>query len=133
MILAQIQAVDPIHLWNFVLIVTCLISAAASVVAMYTQKRTQKREVTFGEEFVALKHCTDRHTETDRRLTNVDRDVERIRQDMKNDRISLDASDELRASRIHQSIDTIRKELELKIDLMPDRVIVMLKNTGVIK
>jgi hypothetical protein len=133
MILAQIQNTDPVHLRDFLIIGGFLLSSVASVMALMGQKRTQKREISFSEEFVTGKECGQKHSEIERRVGNIEQQLVQIRTEMKADRIALDASDESRASRIHARLDALENDINKKIQELPDRVIAFLNNTRVIK
>jgi len=54
-------------------------------------------------------------------------------QKLDDDKSEMLQAGESRASRIHEHIETDRRELENKINVIPDRIIAMLRNLGAIK
>lgn len=129
MLLAQIQSADPVHVWNFLLIIGFFLSAGASMTAILTSRKTQKREVSFADDFV-------RKSEWD-----VLRDADRMRtakleSDHLASRQALSEEISAMSDRIEKLRDEFRadvRRLHDRIDGLPGEVIATLRNTGALK
>lgn len=78
MFLAQLQAADPIHIRDFLILIGFLISTGTGVAALVQAGRKQNREVTFGAAYVTKEFCTAQHSETARRLVAADSQLSQI-------------------------------------------------------
>ncbi len=99
-----------------------LVSIGVNLVTLSRAGKSQKREVTFGEEFVSKEFCHANHDVIQQRMARLEASVEKDRGD---------ASESRRA--LYQELGKVRVELSQKIDEMPAQIIVILKNTGAIK
>lgn len=89
----------------------------------------QKREISFQTEFARKGEV---QTITDR-LERVEKSIEVIHEEMKEDRATLMTADEQRASEIHKRINQLSQEFNDKFQAVPHEVVAMLRNIGVIK
>lgn len=85
MMFADLSTADPIHIKDFLLIIGFFISSAASAVAVINSRRVQRREVTFGQEFVTKDQCTIMNQSLDRRIRKIEEDVSMMRREVKQD------------------------------------------------
>lgn len=77
--------------------------------------KTQKREVTFGSEFVTADFCKQAHKATEDRITRLEEDVCGIRDEMREELSKINSSDEQRASKIHDRIDELGTALSSQV------------------
>lgn len=125
-IFADISTVSAEHLKDFAIIGLSMISALTSMGLWGASKRSQKREVTFAEDFVTGKQCNLMHVEIDRRVTSLEQQiVDRF------DQIQRD--DHMRAAGIYERINRTERSFSDQIQALPSQLIAILKNTGAIK
>ena len=91
--LAQIQTVDPIHLRDIVILIGFFLSAGASAVAILGQRRTQKREVSFADQFVTSAFCEKQHT-------NLTAEIKALQADRRGD-----------VANLHNKIEAVAREV----------------------
>lgn len=112
---------DPNTAWNVVLTLGVLGNLALSLLAIYRGGQVQKREVTFGDQFVTKETCVSHHQAMEERIERLESNAEAYRKDASESR-----------ARLYKHIEDVRRELGGKIQDIPTQVIVTLKNTGAI-
>jgi hypothetical protein len=98
--LAQLAA-QPDHVKDFLIIIGFILSAGASAAALLNQRRTQKREVTFGQEFVTRDFCQSMHTRDSGEVKRLVAEVE----ELKRDRVGV-------LAKVEEKIDKLRVEIK---------------------
>lgn len=84
------------------------------------------------DKFATRDFCHTRHDEITRRLDSHDAAIERIYQELKADRNSNQAHASERSKTLFNAIGDVRTELTEKIDAMPDRIIKLLNELGLL-
>jgi len=88
MVFAQLAA-DPIHVWNFLVIIGFLASTGASLAAILGQRRTQRREVSILDNFVTMQFCERQHgrlsSESDANRVEKRQDIINLREEKRQD------------------------------------------------
>jgi hypothetical protein len=82
---AQLQAADPIHIRDFLIILGFLLSAGTSLAALLSSRKSQKREVSFADEFVRKSECTLHHGSDGNRIAKLESDAIDLRREIKVD------------------------------------------------
>lgn len=111
---------------------------------MIRMGNVQKREVTFGEEFVTSKACDTLRGQIGARISRTETDLERITHQLAQNHDSVTRAASARSAGIYAKVDQVqsalrgeiselRHELGQKIDSAPAAIITILKNTGAIK
>ena len=122
MILAQLQTADPVHVWNFLLIASFFLSAGSSAVAIWGNRRIQKREVSISSHLVTSEFCEKQHREVKDEL-NIHRIEKRGEVAQLHDKIESVARD---VAAIDRNIDLINQgltQVNLKLDRSIERAI----------
>lgn len=104
---AQLSATDPVHLRDFLIIVGFLLSAAASFGAFLTSRKSQKREVTMGDEFVTKGMCVQSHEGLSGRISKLEQDLRDLRGEVKNDREIVGQKLINEISKVHDRINDV--------------------------
>jgi len=138
MILAEVQP-NPESLSQFWLVAGLLASFGCNVVVIIvsiitvSSNKKQRREVTFGFEPVSK-------SDFDEARIVRDQELRAIRAEVKENRENAERERRITAAGIYKKLDETRAELENKVDevketmrTLPSEVIVVLRNTGVIK
>jgi len=126
MILGQTLNADPVHIRDILIVLAFLISSGVAVMSVVIQAQSQKRQVTFGPEFVTAKDNAISNLTIKERVDKLEAQVAEIRKEMHVMGTMLNAGDEHRSSEIHKRINMLAEEL-------PARVISLLRNTGMVK
>ena len=122
MIFAQLQTADPVHVWNFLLIVSFFLSAGSSAVAIWGNRRIQKREVQISDRVVTSEFCRDQHQQVKEEL-NIHRIEKRNEVAVLHDKVEAVARD---VAAIDRNIDLINQgltQVNLKLDRSIERAI----------
>jgi hypothetical protein len=85
------------------------------------------------DKFATRDFCNNQHQEIQRRLTEHDIEIRAIREEAKKDRAEAEVHASMRSKTIFDSMSSLRRELNDKIDTMPERIITLLSNMGVLK
>lgn len=112
--LAQIQSANPLVLRDVLTILFAFVAAGAGVVAMLNSKKTQRREVTFGEAFVTKEHCGTITTDTVNRIDRLEKSVETMWTTMR----AEDESTRAEMRRSWQSIERALGRIEGQLERM---------------
>lgn len=133
----------PDSFWkNFCIALIVLLGIAGVVVGIWAATRKSEPTRLNDEPPIAVQKASKRynHDAAENRFTNLERrvgDLEAWRDGLidklESDKVELLTAGEDRASRLHEHIETDRRELENKINVLPDRLIAMLRNLGAIK
>ncbi len=157
--LAQLQTVPAEFLKNFAILALALLAAGLGL-ATYLSRNKSRRIVVdeqpvqtvingqvntvSTDKFATRDFVAERNAELDRRLSGHDADIRKIYDELKQDRAASEIHASQRSSAIYQEIGIVRKDLGEKLDAqtrefhqcirdLPTQIIVMLRNTGVIK
>jgi hypothetical protein len=157
--LAQLQSVSPEFLKSF-LIVFIAFAGVALAVAGYLGRRDSRRVTvddqpvearikgqvrTVAEDrFATRDFVAERNAELDRRLNGHDADIRALYAELKADRAAAEIHASQRSSAIYEEIGSVREGLSDKIDAqskefhlavrdLPNQLVALLRNTGVIK
>jgi len=110
--LAQLQAADPIHVRDFLIIGGFLLSAGTGLVALVQSGRKQKREVSLSAEHVTKEHCGGLHAALAGQLAGMEQRAREADEYSKTRRQALYA--ELKASReeARGAVEALRREIK---------------------
>lgn len=113
---------DPMFLYNAALMISLLASIAGNIVLVIRGNRVQKREVSFSDDFTPKRDFQAHKEVVFRKFGEVDGEFKAVRQEMGEQREEINRAGEERATKIHDRINDL-----------PAQIVVLLKNTGVIK
>lgn len=118
--------------WNLMYVTGIVVQLAVGIgtlwallTAQRTRRESQKREVSFSQEYVPARECHLRVEATDDRLARVERELVEVRSQA----AAAGRAEEDRVRRIHERMDSIEKS----IAQMPSQIVALLRNTGAIK
>lgn len=103
MILAQVQPLTFTQLGVTLAVLIAVSGFAANIAMLFNLRRTQKREVTFSQEFATKEEVAS----LVERISKVEDGVEGIRAEMKEDRDAILQAGERRAETIHSRINDV--------------------------
>jgi biopolymer transport protein ExbB/TolQ len=145
---------SPDFLGNWLLVALLLFQALANAITLAvllaTRKSAQKRLVAFDQQFVAKSECDLRHDAIQKRLDEMSAQIfnnnlaavegrralyakiEDTRKELTSNIDTLRKEMNAEIGKVYDHIGVIRRELDAKIDGVPERVIATLRNTGAI-
>lgn len=94
---------EPKSLGEFLIVLGFLASVAVNVVTLMGQRTKQKREVTFAEQFVSQEQMDA----IARRVDMVERQIEAMRSELKDDKTEILKAGEDRAEKLHNRINDV--------------------------
>jgi hypothetical protein len=112
--------------WHFILVASLVLSATVNVLSVVnfarSRKETQKREVSFAQEFVSKELCAQSHSQLAVRLTRSEAELLEARHELKADCAALDQLIRAEVGQLHQRInDVLAAVAELRGRLDPPR------------
>jgi len=110
-LLSAIVTQDPVafqNFWNSMVAVIAVVCTVGSFVIMLMNRRsTQKREVSFSEEYALKSDLLQFRRDHEREIAVLLTGLAEIRREMKADREALAVAGEARAEKIHNRINTV--------------------------
>lgn len=126
----QTTTTSPEAFYQWVLAAGILLSLAANVVALLRNGRAQKREVTFGEQFVTREVHGAVATNMDVRVTKIEGELKAIREEMNHQREMAEATAETRAVALHNRINDLGTSLTAQVAELRGTMNRMLEQLG---
>jgi hypothetical protein len=123
--IAQLTTVDPKYLLEFLMVVGFFLSTGASLKVLLGQRRAQKREISFDQQYVTLNDCQLVNGSIKERVEKLETGQETIRTKLDEVARYLDHNDELRSVDIHNRLNTASenvKELMGTVKRLADQV-----------
>ncbi len=126
--IADLSSVEPQHVKDVLIIAFAVASLVIGLLMYLKRGRTE-----IAPQPLEVRGSGPTTTELDKRVIALERSFEQLRSELRADRDKLDDADEARASRLHARIDSLRNDMENKLQNLPAQIIALLQNTGVIR
>jgi hypothetical protein len=107
LILGQMPASTAGEIGAWLVPAAAVLWIVVQVRSLFTGRTSEKREVTFGDQFVTKESCAASHVSNDERVTRVEIEIREIRTQMRSDRDQILAAGDDRARRLHIRIDNL--------------------------
>ncbi len=98
---------DPLFMYQLMLAVSLIVSILSGVTTIVNGRRVQKREVSFGSDFVTSRHCDTKSNHIEHRLASVEDSFSAMRAEIHTDRDEFNRTQENRVTALHNRINDV--------------------------